>query len=74
MYWVGEQMSYPYERLTDLSNSEATKLLKSLYAALEKINSDDELHQVKQELGINDALFDDLMELMILKGWLEIAQ
>lgn len=67
-------MSYPFERLTDLSNSEATKLLKSLYAELEKINSDAEINQVKEELGLNDALFDDLMELMILKGWLEIAK
>lgn len=67
-------MSYPFERLTDLSNSEATKLLKSLYAELEKINSDAEINQVKEGLGLNDALFDDLMELMILKGWLEIAK
>ena len=67
-------MSYPYERLTDLSNSEATKLLKSLYAAMERIESDEELMQVKQDLGLNDALFDDLVELMVLKGWLELAQ
>lgn len=71
---VGEHMSYPFERLTDLSNSEATKLLKSIYAALERIESDEELMQVKHDLGLNDALFDDLMELMVLKGWLEIAQ
>jgi hypothetical protein len=67
-------MLYTFERLTDLNNSEATKLLKKLYAALEKIQSDEEISQVKQDLGINDALFDDLVELMILKGWLEMAQ
>ena len=71
---VGEHMSYPFERLTDLSNSEATKLLKSIYAALERIVSDEELMHVKNDLCLNDALFDDLMELMVLKGWLEIAQ
>lgn len=67
-------MLYTFERLTDLNNSEATKLLKKLYAALEKIQSDEEISQVKQDLGVNDALFDDLVELMILKGWLEMAQ
>lgn len=67
-------MLYTFERLTDLNNSEATKLLKKLYAALEKIQSDEEISQVKHDLGINDALFDDLVELMILKGWLEMAQ
>jgi hypothetical protein len=67
-------MLYTFERLTDLNNSEATKLLKKLYAALEEIQSDEEISQVKQDLGINDALFDDLVELMILKGWLEMAQ
>ena len=67
-------MLYTFERLTDLNNSEATKLLKKLYAALEKIQSDEEISQVKQDLGINDALFDDLVELMILKGRLEMAQ
>ena len=48
--------------------------MKKLYAALEKIQSDEEISQVKQDLGVNDALFDDLVELMILKGWLEMAQ
>ena len=64
-------MEYPYERLTDLSNSEASKLLKSLYARLETVTSDDEIDEIKNELGLNEDLFEDLIELMILKGWLE---
>ncbi len=64
-------MEYPYERLTDLSNSEASKLLKNLYARLETVTSDDEIDEIKNELGLNEDLFEDLIELMILKGWLE---
>mgnify|MGYP003139336233 CR=1 FL=1 len=64
-------MDYPCERLTDLSNSEASKLLKNLYTRLETVSADEELEDIKTELGLNENLFEDLIELMILKGWLE---
>ena len=54
-------MEYPYERLTDLSNSEASKLLKNLYARLETVTSDDEIDEIKNELGLNEDLFEDLI-------------
>lgn len=64
-------MEYLDKRLTDLSNAQASKLLKKLHAALDKINSDEEIKQVKEDLGLNDNLFRDLIELMILKGGIE---
>ena len=64
-------MEYPTERLTDLSNSEASKLLKTLYKRLEDISSDGEIKALIQEMGLNQILFEDLIELMMLKGWLE---
>ena len=67
-------MKYGYERLTDLSNSEASKLLKALYEALSQVESDHEIPQVKEKLGLNDSLFDDLMQLMSIKGWIETAE
>jgi len=64
-------MEYPTERLTDLSNSEASKLLKRLYKRLEEISSDGEIKALIEDMGLNQILFEDLIELMILKGWLE---
>ena len=71
LYGVMKEMDYPCERLTDLSNSEASKLLKNLYTRLETVSADEELEDIKTELGLNENLFEDLIELMILKGWLE---
>ncbi len=65
---------YDNTRLTDLSNAEASKLLKALYKALEGIESDNDIPLLKIDLGLNDMLFDDLIELMMIKGWIETTQ
>jgi hypothetical protein len=63
---------YPSERLSDLSNSQANKMLKECYGLLERCESDEDFHLLGQVMKINDELFHDIIELMKLKGWLTI--
>lgn len=65
-----ERVVYPFERLSELTNGQATKILKDCYSHLEKCNSDDDLTKIPEMMQINDELFHDLIELMKLKGWL----
>lgn len=63
---------YPSERLSDLSNSQANKMLKECYGLLEHCECDEDFHLLGQVMKINDELFHDIIELMKLKGWLTI--
>jgi len=65
---------YPYERLSDLTNAQANKILKSCYTLLEKCSDDNDFNNVPTVLEINTELFEDLIEIMKIKGWLEIEQ
>lgn len=67
-----ERTMYPSERLSDLSNGEANKILRKCYELLERCDSDEEFHRVAGMMKINDELFRDIIELMKLKGWLTI--
>ena len=63
---------YPSERLSDLSNSQANKMLKECYGLLERCESDEDFYQLAEIMKINDELFHDIIELMKLKGCLTI--
>ena len=65
---------YPYERLSDLTNSQANKILKVCYKLLEDCQDDVNYDSLAAKLEINTDLFEDLIEIMKLKGWLEIEQ
>tara|TARA_B100001142_G_scaffold163779_1_gene163813 strand:- start:5951 stop:6172 length:222 start_codon:yes stop_codon:yes gene_type:complete len=67
-----EPMIYPFERLSDLTNAQANKVLKECYSHLESCESDLEFEHIPLKMKINDDLFRDLIELMKLKGWLTI--
>jgi hypothetical protein len=58
--------------VSDLSNSQANKILRECYQLLQECESDAEFHQVGEIMKINNELFHDLIELMKLKGWLTI--
>jgi len=66
-----DEFDYPWERLTDLSNAEAKRLLKACYECLSECESDEDMEQIPERMNINPELFQDLLELMVLKGWLE---
>jgi hypothetical protein len=72
MVQTGERLVYPYERLSDLTNGQANKILKECYSKLESCLSDEDFILIPEKMQINDELFQDLIELMKLKGWLSM--
>jgi|TARA_B100001778_G_scaffold333702_1_gene342902 hypothetical protein len=69
-----EPMIYPFERLSDLTNGQANKILKECYAHLEKCETDADFDSIPSKMQINEDLFHDLIELMKLKGWLTLEE
>ena len=69
-----ERRLYPMERLSDLTNGQANKILKECYSHLERCKSDEDFLKISEIMQINDELFHDLIELMKLKGWLDMQQ
>jgi hypothetical protein len=67
-----ETMIYPIERLSDLTNGQANKILKECYSHLEVCESDSDFEQIPLKMKINEDLFQDLIQLMELKGWLTL--
>jgi len=53
-----------------LTNGQANKILKECYSKLESCVSDEDFVKIPELMQINDELFQDLIELMKLKGWL----
>ena len=70
MAQTDERVIYPYERLSELTNGQANKILKECYSKLESCISDEDFVKIPELMQINDELFQDLIELMKLKGWL----
>jgi len=69
-----ERVVYPFERLSDLTNGQANKIIKQCYSNLERCDTDKDFNSLAEKMEINDELFYDLIELMKIKGWLSLEQ
>ena len=65
---------YGATRLRDLSDKESSELLKRAFEALENANGSADFGAIAEELEITPLLLDDVIEVMILKGWLEVNE
>lgn len=63
-----------YARLKDLSDKESSELLKTVFDNLEASGSSADLSEIATNLGISPLLLDDIVQVMIIKGWLVIPQ
>tara|TARA_R110000751_G_scaffold191834_2_gene297479 strand:+ start:295 stop:513 length:219 start_codon:yes stop_codon:yes gene_type:complete len=63
-----------YTRLKDLSDKESSELLKTVFDNLEASGSSADLSEIATNLGISPLLLDDIVQVMIIKGWLVIPQ
>ncbi len=71
---MNEHIYDTHTRLRDLSDKEATELLKSVFDELEKAGSTADLTEIANSLNINDLLLDDIVQVMVIKGWLELGE
>ena len=63
-----------HTRIRDLSDKEASELLKSVFDKLEESGSSADLSEVAESLNINDLLLDDIVQVMLIKGWLKLPK
>ena len=63
-----------YTRLRDLSDKEASELLKNVFDKLEQAGTSADLSEIAGNLNISPLLLDDIVQVMIIKGWLELPQ
>jgi predicted DNA-binding ArsR family transcriptional regulator len=63
-----------YTRLRDLSDKEASELLKNVFNKLEQAGTSADLSEIADNLNISPLLLDDIVQVMIIKGWLELPQ
>ena len=61
-------------RIRDLSDKEASALLKSVFGKLEESGSSADLTAVAESLNISGLLLDDIVQVMLIKGWLELPK
>ena len=71
---VSEIMYSDYERLKDLDDKESKKLVKQVMDYLDSQNGSTTLAVMCKSMNLPSLLVEDIIELLIIKGWLIIPE
>ncbi len=71
---VSEIMYSEYERLKDLDDKESKKIVKQVMDYLDSQNGSTTLAVMCKSMNLPSLLVEDIIELLIIKGWLIIPE
>ena len=71
---VSEIMYSEYERLKDLDDKESKKIVKQVMDYLDSQNRSTTLAVMCKSMNLPSLLVEDIIELLIIKGWLIIPE
>lgn len=71
---VSEIMYSDYERLKDLDDKESKKIVKQVMDYLDSQNGSTTLAVMCKSMNLPSLLVEDIIELLIIKGWLIIPE